>query len=789
MRTFALLLGFFTPAAGFAADADLMSAYAQLREAALDPQRVATVNNLELKKDAATFRLKSGTLYFLKPVLDRPAGAVFLGDAVLSFKPPAQIEQKYMARFLNGESQLEEPFKEAVFLFADATAQDLAGQLQPAAGDVPSRANSLLGDFRNTFRNDVRTNIEARVLAGLTSPLQVVFMADIRGQKHGRLLFSVDPMSEEDVSLAHYLGARVGADQWSSYTGVDTPTADYRALVHTAQIEIDTEVEKGGRIQATSTSQFTALVSGPRMLPVLLAPSLRVSKVTGCDGAELKFIQEPKRKDADLWVILPKPLVKDETCTWKFTYAGDEVVKNAGNGNFYVGARENWYPKISNPGELFSDRTQYHLKFASPKDYVLVATGKPGKSAQEGKLTLTEWSSELPYTVAGFNYGKYKTKTIHSDDREVTVYANQELGDEMRELQILLERNPQAAAQLGITAGGLNTTGLMNQTAVETANALKLFTAYFGPIPYKSISITQQPSGVFGQSWPSLVFMPYTSFLDATMRHQLGMDQDAGSRKFFQEVGSHEVSHQWWGHVVGWKSYHDQWLSEGFAQFSAGLYAQKAQGEKKYKTFLETDRQMILSPLPQSTIRANDAGPIWMGQRLDTEKTRAAYNFLVYSKGGFVLHMLRMLLYDFVRNDDSRFIALMKDFVQTYYNKAASTEDFKAICDKHFKMDMGWFFRQWVYGTDLPKISVEYSFGNDPGGAVLWKVDIRQQNVPEGFISSLPFVMKTKSGVLAGTLGTKELSKHLEVKLKEKPDSVEINPFYAWLCELDVKKR
>jgi hypothetical protein len=775
------------PATGFSAGADLLAAYSQLREAAPDPQRVAIVENIELKKDAATFRLKSGALYFLKPVLDRSFGAVFIGEAVLSFKPPAQIEQKYMSRFLNGEPQLEEPFKEAVLMFADSTLQDLLAKLKPAPRDIPSRAAGLLSDFRGTFRNEIRSNVEARVLAGLTSPEQPYFLADIRGQKHGRLLFAIDPLNGDDVSLIHYLGVHAGADQWSSYVSPDTPTADYRALVHTAKIAVDTEVEKGGRIQATSTSEFTAKESGPRMLPVTLAPSLRISKIKGCDGADVPFIQEPKKKDADLWVILPKPLAKDEACTLKFTYAGDEVVKNAGNGNFYVGARESWYPKINNPGELFSDRAQYHLRFEAPKDYVLVATGKPAKSVQEGKSVITEWDTELPYTVAGFNYGNYKSKTVHADDRDVTVYANQQVGDELRALQIMLERDPKMAAEAGITAGGLNTMGLMTQTATESVNALKLFSAYFGPLPYKHISITQQPAGFFGQSWPSLVFMPYTSFLDATMRHQLGLDEGAGGRKFFQEVGSHELSHQWWGHVVGWKTYHDQWLSEGFAQFSAGLYAQKAQGDKKYKTFLEADRQMILMHLPETTIRANDAGPIWMGQRLDSEKTPGAYNVLVYSKGGFVLHMLRMLLYDYVRNDDSRFIAMMRDFVQTYYNRDAATEDFKAICDKHFKSDMGWFFRQWVYGTDLPKISVDYSFANDPEG-VVWKVDVKQQNVPEGFISSVPFIMRTKAGTLAGRLVTQQASKHMEVKLKEKPDSVEINPLYGWLCELDVKK-
>ena len=235
MRTFALLVCTLFPAAGFSAEPDLLAAYSQLREITLDSQRVAAVENFQLKKDAATFHFKAGAFYFLKPVLNRSAGAVFIGEAVLSFKPPARIEQKYISRFLNGETQLEEPFKEAILIFTDSTLENMQAKLKPAPGDVSSRASSLLADFHSSFRNDLRTNVDARTLAGLSSSVQPFFLADIRGQKHGRLLFSVDPMSGEDVSLLHFLGAKVGFDTWSSYTGMDTPTADYRAVVHTAK--------------------------------------------------------------------------------------------------------------------------------------------------------------------------------------------------------------------------------------------------------------------------------------------------------------------------------------------------------------------------------------------------------------------------------------------------------------------------------------------------------------------------------------------------------------------------
>ena len=479
-------------------------------------------------------------------------------------------------------------------------------------------------------------------------------------------------------------------------------------------------------------------------------------------------------------------LARGEKYSWKIAYAGDGVVRNAGAGNFFVGERDRWYPKLDVPGESFNDRSFYHMKFRNPKDMTLVATGKPVNKTLEGKTSVSEWETEVPYTVVGFNYGEYKTKTSKNNDPEITVYANTELSDEMKELKVLLDEHPEVATSLGISVGALNTTGIMDRTLAEATNALRVFGFYFGPLPFKTISVTQQPSQNFGQSWPTLIFMPSSSFLDDTARHQLRMDEGR-SRQFFDEVGSHEISHQWWGHLVSWNDYHDQWLSEGFAQFSAGLYLHRSAGEKKFKTFLEADRQFIMSPLRESTGRANDAGPIWMGARLSNEKNLGGYR-LIYAKGGFVLHMLRMMLYDYTHVDDSRFIAMMKDFVQTNAGKGASTADFKAICDKHFGGDMGWFFQQWVYGTDIPKITIEYSIKDGADGPLLI-IDAKQENVPDGFQSVLPVVLRSKGGVLSGKLTIAKPAVHSELKLKDRPDSVEFNPLYGLLCELDVKKR
>ena len=54
----------------------------------------------------------------------------------------------------------------------------------------------------------------------------------------------------------------------------------------------------------------------------------------------------------------------------------------------------------------------------------------------------------------------------------------------------------------------------------------------------------------------------------------------------------------------------------------------------------------------------------------------------------------------------------MHDFLATYTGKAATTEDFKRIVEKHVTPDMDltgnhkmdWFFREWVYGTAIPDL-------------------------------------------------------------------------------------
>lgn len=767
-----------------ASETNLLARYQQLRTVTLDPERSAVTENVVLKKDAAILEFKSGNLYFFAPVGDEVAGAVFVGEGTLRLDPPNVIEQAQLKRFTGEKTSIQERFKEAVLTFTDGTWAELSKLVKIQPGAVPPKAVSALEDFRDSFRNHLKTNQEARILAGLCSHERGQFLALIRGEEFGRMLFSVDALMNEEVQLIRYNNALEYFDTLTSFHAAGSPPIEQRLLVDTTLTTLDTSIDKGGELSADATVEFTPLRDGLRVLYVPLAAPLRVSKAS-MNGAECKVIQEDKKKDADLWLILPEPLKKGVAAKLQLSYAGKDVVQNEGDGNFYVGSRTRWYPRIDNPTDLFADRSMYRMKFRTPKQFTVVATGQLKSQKEEGKQSITEWETEIPYTVAGFNYGQYKSKKAVTGQTELKVFANEGLGSELKELEIALQHNPEAARSLGISATTFTTTSLIDRSLAELNAALQLYTHYYGALPYKSISMTQQPAGNFGQSWPTLVFMPYTAFLDGTVKHQLGLTRSQGARRFLEQVGAHEVAHQWWGHMVGWKDYHDQWLSEGFAEYSAGIYTHRVFGPQKFQDYIKGVREEIFAPLTGSSTRTNDAGPIWLGHRLSSDKTKGGYQ-LVYAKGAYVLHMLRMLLYDFSRNDDSRFVALMREFVQTYQHKDASTEDFKRVCDKHFQQDMSWFFQQWVYGTGIPKVKVNYTIAED-GGQVALKGNIKVEGVPADFRVYFPFLLKFKNGAaLSGRVGGQGQAT-FKLNLPEKPVSVEINPFQGLLCELEVK--
>ena len=130
-------------------------------------------------------------------------------------------------------------------------------------------------------------------------------------------------------------------------------------------------------------------------------------------------------------------------------------------------------------------------------------------------------------------------------------------------------------------------------------------------------------------------------------------------------------------------------MSEGFAEFSSSLYVQIIRGDQKFIDFWEDLRKLIIEASPATKDRKPyTVGPVTQGYRLNNGKTGGVARRLIYPKGAYILHMLRMMMFDPKGGGDARFKAMMTDFVQTHFNQDVSTEDFKAIVEKHMTPDM-----------------------------------------------------------------------------------------------------
>jgi hypothetical protein len=736
------------PAAGPAPiTANSHPVYTALRSAALADGHEVT--DFVLKKDAATFTL-TGSVYLLAPVEGRVTGAVFVGSGTMAYTPPVAAERGMLRALTKGE-EFQETFERAVFRFTDDTAALIVAASKGPAKPAPSQATNALKDVNDALRLRLRDNLHARLLPDVLHPDGgAFFQAYVTGRKYSnRLIFTIDPrgagfVSPEEVQLLSWADNREGifaahhlSDSYKSRQRRETTPGTWMDIEHQ---DLVTSLEPNGELTGEATTRFVSLVDGLRAVPFNLFPTLRVSSVTAADGQPLGWIQEHHEQDADFWVVLPAPLARGESLTIRTQYKGRDAVAAEGGDNYFPVARANWYP--NNTG--LKDYATYNMSFSVPRRLKLVATGDFVGEAVEGDRIVSRWKTEYPLSVAGFNVGLFQANEGTVGAYTVVALANTQPSNSTKELL-------QIAEAFNLPMGSLATTSANKMALTEAQLALQIFTDYFGPISLSRVHITQQSACNFGQAWPGVLYIPTCYYWPAAVRQQIGMQQT--NPMYWDSVAAHEVAHLWWGHALGWNSYRDQWMSEGFSNLAASIFLQAAY-PKEVNRFRAFWRGMLTSLTEKNSagVRPIDVGPVTLGHRLSSDRTGAAAGAVLYPKGAYILHMLRMMMWS-QKEGDAKFKAMLRDFVGSHRNKPVTTEDFQAIVEKHMlpEMDldqnrsMNWFFRQYVYGTSLPSYAFEQSVDKKDGQTVV-NVTITQSGVNDGFVMPVPIYVELEDG-------------------------------------------
>ena len=727
--------------------------YDELRGLQAVPNRVAAVSQLTLKRDVGEFKFGPGAFYLLSSLAGRTVGAVFVGYGIFSFAPPNRIEQERLARFHKTRA-LEAPFSSVVLLFADSTLAELETKLKFGPGQPPSEPRQrfkesfdiLADDNSKSFDPDLMTSF----LNGESSDL---FYAHLERKNGGPLMFMLNPRELESVTLRH----RVRHVGWSRRSevicrfpagGKTTPSdvgGDRIAEAQIRRYNIITDLKESGSgdvsFAATARLEITTTTPAGPWVPFTLFEKLKLDSARWESGEPATVF---KGRDSELlWVRLDRRLEPGEGRTLTLSYHGD-LIDRYGDF-FFIKSSAEWYPRTLE-GRSYA---AFDLTFRSPSGKLLASVGDKVEESTAGRTTTSRWVPPGMIRNASFNLGIFKNHKIQEEGiPPVTVLISE---DAHRQL------------------GGLQQKNMKEVVGSDMARSLRFFQHVYGQLPAKEFFATEIP-GFHGEAFPGMVNLSFATF------HQT--DQQ-GEDEVFR---AHEVAHQWWGVGVDFSSYHDQWLSEGFSDFSGLWYLQTVRKDNgKYFGILRRWRTSILA-------RTEEPSPVWLGYRASTSKDGNGYGVLVYQKGAWVVHMLRIMMLDLKTMDEARFTAAMREFYSTYQGKRASTQDFRRVAEKHIGSDLGWFFDQWVYGTEIPTYRVAHRSDPAENGQYRVKLRVQQENVGEEFQMYVPVTLDLGNDRVA-RLRVKVRGPTSEIELPlmpAKPKGVRFNDLDGVLAEVKM---
>jgi hypothetical protein len=769
--------------------------YLQLGSVGLDPTRVYQVRGASLERSAIHITLEDGSLAFTQDVMGHITGAFFEGDGEVLLMPPNEVERMSMSMF-TGMAILEERFATAYFRFNDETAAELRPDLRPA-----DTATDFIARWGQTARNLSQADamrllmsfnrilpVAASAEAGdqdldssFSDPGDHMLHARLQGTKLGVFDVYYDSMAGEQVQAGQARAAENGTsyyDVWTSFSPGQSRNSyggtrkegekSREDSITVRRYAIATEVKPPKQIHAEARLQLDVRQDGTRMLLFELSRFLQVESVEMA-GTAVEFIHNPaiegtqlSRRANDLVaVVLPRPARAGQHIELRFVYGG-EVLAEAGSGLLYVGARGTWYP---NRGLAMAD---FDLEFHYPLGWTLVATGKPmalpAAATTLNGYQLGHWVSERPIPVAGFNLGKYKLASARAGDVTVEIYAASGVERDFPSPPVQsIEPDPADPAEQRRRFEGHalphNPSPAKNASPIAevTALAIQYYADRLGPFPYSRLALTQMP-GPESQGWPGLVFLSSYAFLNDDERTELHVNS---FRKLLQQqIPAHETAHQWWGDLITWSTYRDQWLSEGLANYCSLMLLQE-KNPAGFRTVMEGYRRELVEK-NKDGLAPKDAGPVTLGARLLSSHSPEGYEAISYGRGTWLFHMLRTMLRDATMQEqghkagsgsDEPFVRSLRKLRQRYEGKAMSTREMLDVFAENLpealryegKNSLDWFLESWVNGTAMPTLELK-AVKFAPKGAGTWvSGTIVQKDAPGNLVTSVPVY-----GLIAG---------------------------------------
>ena len=301
--------------------------------------------------------------------------------------------------------------------------------------------------------------------------------------------------------------------------------------------------------------------------------------------------------------------------------------------------------------------------------------------------------------------------------------------------------------------------------------------ARFGPPALPTLTVAPVP-GRFGQGFPGLIYLSTMSYL--APQNKAIRSLDAHGRLFFSDIlQAHETAHQWWGNVVTSAGYHDEWLMEALADYSALLYLENKNGSQPVALALDSYKTNLLQTvngqdrgIDRSDRAGRAAGEFADAHRLLQHHLRARDRGSCTCCGGAWATSAFWRCWRICARSTSA----------SRFRRRISGCWRRVFCRRNRAGPaLENFFDQWVYGTGIPSLKLNYTV-KGKGGALRLNGTVTQSDVDRDFSVLAPVEIQLGHGkTLTHWVRTADGPVTFSVALPQAPVKVQLDPNFSLL--------